>query len=124
MDVLHNLAFGFEHADLATCCSAPSAVRGNRPPVCCPARPLATISIPLPPTDPDDGRAAHAAGPPRRPARDRGSRTVKIPHASSIVACIDGYQMTPRQDLPGFAHRGGLELHRRHRGDRRAFFFA
>ena len=47
--------------------------------------------------------------------------TMKIPHASSIVACIDGYQMTLNgQDGPCALHRRRLELHRRHGRDRRA----
>ena len=46
---------------------------------------------------------------------------MKIPHASSIVACIDGYQMTLKGKTGlALVHRGRVQLHRRHRGDRRA----
>src|SRR5512140_3216931 len=100
MDVLHNLAFGFEHAltwqNLLFCaigCTVGTLV-GLLPGL----GPLATISILLPLTYsiPTDGALIILAGIYYGTQyRDSVSAiTMKIPHASSIVACIDGYQMT------------------------------
>jgi putative tricarboxylic transport membrane protein len=100
MDILHNLAFGFEHAltlqNLMFCaigCTVGTLV-GLLPGL----GPLATISILLPLTYsiPTGGALIMLAG--IYYGAQYGDAvsaiTMKMPHASSIVACIDGYQMT------------------------------
>ena len=100
MEVLHNLAFGFEHAltwqNLLFCaigCTVGTLV-GLLPGL----GPLATISILLPLTYsiPTGGALIMLAGIyyGAQYGDSVSAITMKIPHASSIVACIDGYQMT------------------------------
>jgi len=100
MDILHNLAFGFEHAltwqNLLFCaigCTVGTLV-GLLPGL----GPLATISILLPLTYsiPTTGALIMLAGIyyGAQYGDSVSAITMKIPHASSIVACIDGYQMT------------------------------
>jgi len=100
MDVLHNLAFGFEHAltwhNLMYCaigCTVGTLV-GLLPGL----GPLATISLLLPLTYsiPTEGALIMLAGIyyGAQYGDSVSAITMKIPHASSIVACIDGYQMT------------------------------
>ena len=100
MDVLHNLAFGFEHAltlqNLMFCaigCTVGTLV-GLLPGL----GPLATISLLLPLTYsiPTSGALIMLAGIyyGAQYGDSVSAITMKIPHASSIVACIDGYQMT------------------------------
>src|SRR3954468_19447335 len=104
MDVLHNLSFGFSHAltihNLMYC--AIGCVVGTLVGLLPGLGPLATISILLPLTYsiPTTGALIMLAGiyyGPQYGAHDGDSVsaiTMKIPHASSIVACIDGYAMT------------------------------
>ena len=100
MDVLHNLAFGFGIAltwqNLMYCaigCTVGTLV-GLLPGL----GPLATISILLPLTYsiPTSGALIMLAGIyyGAQYGDSVSAITMKIPHASSIVACIDGYQMT------------------------------
>lgn len=100
MDVLHNLMFGFEHAltlqNLMFCaigCTVGTLV-GLLPGL----GPLATISLLLPLTYsiPTGGALIMLAGIyyGAQYGDSVSAITMKIPHASSIVACIDGYQMT------------------------------
>ncbi len=100
MDVLHNLAFGFEHAltlqNLMFCaigCTVGTFV-GLLPGL----GPLATISLLLPLTYsiPTTSALIMLAGIyyGAQYGDSVSAITMKIPHASSIVACIDGYQMT------------------------------
>ena len=100
MDVLHNLALGFGIAltwqNLMYCaigCTVGTLV-GLLPGL----GPLATISILLPLTYsiPTDGALIMLAGIyyGAQYGDSVSAITMKIPHASSIVACIDGYQMT------------------------------
>ena len=100
MDVLHNLAFGFSHAltlqNLLFCaigCTVGTLV-GLLPGL----GPLATISLLLPLTYsiPTNGALIMLAGIyyGAQYGDSVSAITMKIPHASSIVACIDGYQMT------------------------------
>jgi putative tricarboxylic transport membrane protein len=100
MDILHNLAFGFEHAltlhNLMFCaigCTVGTLV-GLLPGL----GPLATISLLLPLTFSIDtgGALIMLAGIyyGAQYGDSVSAITMKIPHASSIVACIDGYQMT------------------------------
>ncbi|HUR88777.1 MAG TPA: tripartite tricarboxylate transporter permease [Ramlibacter sp.] len=100
MDVLHNLAFGFEHAltlnNLLFCalgCTVGTLV-GLLPGL----GPLATISLLLPLTYsiPTTSALIMLAGIyyGAQYGDSVSAITMKIPHASSIVACIDGYQMT------------------------------
>ncbi|HXE50774.1 MAG TPA: tripartite tricarboxylate transporter permease, partial [Ramlibacter sp.] len=100
MDVLHNLALGFEIAlswqNLLYCaigCTVGTLV-GLLPGL----GPLATISILLPLTYsiPTGGALIMLAGIyyGAQYGDSVSAITMKIPHASSIVACIDGYQMT------------------------------
>ena len=100
MDVLHNLAFGFEHAltwqNLMFCaigCTVGTLV-GLLPGL----GPLATISLLLPLTYsiPTGGALIMLAGIyyGAQYGDSVSAITMKIPHASSIVACIDGYAMT------------------------------
>ena len=100
MDTLHNLAFGFEHAltiqNLLFCalgCTVGTLV-GLLPGL----GPLATISLLLPLTYsiPTTGALIMLAGIyyGAQYGDSVSAITMKIPHASSIVACIDGYAMT------------------------------
>jgi putative tricarboxylic transport membrane protein len=100
MDILHNLAFGFEHAltlqNLLLCalgCTVGTLI-GLLPGL----GPLATISLLLPLTYsiPTTGALIMLAGIyyGAQYGDSVSAITMKIPHASSIVACIDGYQMT------------------------------
>ena len=100
MDVLHNLAFGFEHAltwqNLLFC--AVGCVVGTLVGLLPGLGPLATISILLPLTYsiPTGGALIMLAGIyyGAQYGDSVSAITMKIPHASSIVACIDGYKMT------------------------------
>ena len=100
MDALHNLAFGFGIAltwqNLLYCaigCTVGTLV-GLLPGL----GPLATISILLPLTYsiPTSGALIMLAGIyyGAQYGDSVSAITMKIPHASSIVACIDGYKMT------------------------------
>src|SRR5260221_9434251 len=100
MDVLQNLSLGFGHAltlqNLLFCaigCTVGTLV-GMLPGL----GPLATISILLPLTYsiPTGGALIMLAGIyyGAQYGDSVSAITMKIPHASSIVACIDGYQMT------------------------------
>ena len=100
MEILNNLAFGFSHAltmqNLMFCaigCSVGTLV-GLLPGL----GPLATISLLLPLTFsiPTTGALIMLAGIyyGAQYGDSVSAITMKIPHASSIVACIDGYQMT------------------------------
>ncbi len=100
MEILHNLAFGFGHAltlqNLLYCaigCTVGTLV-GLLPGL----GPLSTISLLLPLTYsiPTDGSLIMLAGIyyGAQYGDSVSAITMKIPHASSIVACIDGYQMT------------------------------
>jgi TctA family transporter len=100
MEILHNLAFGFEHAltlqNLMFCaigCTVGTLI-GLLPGL----GPLATISLLLPLTYsiPAGGALIMLAGIyyGAQYGDSVSAITMKIPHASSIVACIDGYQMT------------------------------
>jgi TctA family transporter len=100
MDILHNLAFGFEQAmtmqNLLFCaigCTVGTLI-GLLPGL----GPLATISLLLPLTYsiPTGGALIMLAGIyyGAQYGDSVSAITMKIPHASSIVACIDGYQMT------------------------------
>jgi len=100
MEILHNLAFGFEHAltwhNLMFCalgCTVGTLV-GLLPGL----GPLATISLLLPLTYsiPTGGALIMLAGIyyGAQYGDSVSAITMKIPHASSIVACIDGYAMT------------------------------
>src|SRR6478752_4699637 len=100
MEVFHNLAFGFSHAltwaNLMYCaigCTVGTLV-GLLPGL----GPLATISIFLPLTFsiPTTGALIMLAGIyyGAQYGDSVSAVTMKIPHASSIVACIDGYAMT------------------------------
>jgi putative tricarboxylic transport membrane protein len=100
MDILHNLSLGFSHAatwqNLMFCavgCTVGTLV-GLLPGL----GPLATISLLLPLTYsiPTDGALIMLAGIyyGAQYGDSVSAITMKIPHASSIVACIDGYQMT------------------------------
>jgi TctA family transporter len=100
MDILHNLAFGFEHAltwqNLLFC--AIGCVVGTLVGLLPGLGPLATISILLPLTYsiPTGGALIMLAGIyyGAQYGDSVSAITMKIPHASSIVACIDGYKMT------------------------------
>src|SRR3569832_2807715 len=100
MEVLQNLAFGFQHAltlnNLMFCalgCTVGTLV-GLLPGL----GPLATISLLLPLTYsiPTGGALIMLAGIyyGAQYGASVSAITMKIPHASSIVACIDGYQLT------------------------------
>jgi putative tricarboxylic transport membrane protein len=100
MEVLHNLAYGFEHAltlqNLLYCalgCTIGTLV-GLLPGL----GPLATISLLLPLTYsiPTGSALIMLAGIyyGAQYGDSVSAITMKIPHAASIVACIDGYQMT------------------------------
>src|SRR5947207_14171126 len=100
MEIIHNLAFGFEHAltlhNLMYC--AIGCVVGTLVGLLPGLGPLATISILLPLTYsiPNGGALIMLAGIyyGAHYGDSVSAITMKIPHASSIVACIDGYQMT------------------------------
>ncbi|GAP34352.1 tripartite tricarboxylate transporter permease [Piscinibacter sakaiensis] len=100
MDVLHNLMFGFQHAltpaNLMYCaigCTVGTLI-GLLPGL----GPLATLSLLLPLTYsmPVTGALIMLAGIyyGAQYGDSVSAITMKIPHASSIVACIDGYAMT------------------------------
>src|SRR5512142_1467779 len=100
MEILHNLAFGFEHAltwqNLMFC--AIGCVVGTLVGLLPGLGPLATISLLLPLTYsiPVGGALIILAGIyyGAQYGDSVSAITMKIPHASGIVACIDGYQMT------------------------------
>src|SRR5215468_11208603 len=100
MEILHNLAFGFEHAltlqNLLFC--AVGCVVGTLVGLLPGLGPLATISLLLPLTYsiPVGGALIMLAGIyyGAQYGDSVSAITMKIPHASSIVACIDGYQLT------------------------------
>jgi putative tricarboxylic transport membrane protein len=100
MEILHNLAFGFEHAltlqNLMFC--AIGCMVGTLVGLLPGLGPLATISLLLPLTFsiPTEGALIMLAGIyyGAQYGDSVSAITMKIPHASSIVACIDGYQMT------------------------------
>jgi len=100
MEILHNLAFGFEHAltlqNLMFC--AIGCVVGTLIGLLPGLGPLATISLLLPLTYsiPVTGALIMLAGIyyGAQYGDSVSAITMRIPHASSIVACIDGYQMT------------------------------
>ena len=100
MDILNNLAFGFSHAltlsnlmYCATGCFVGTLV-GLLPGL----GPLPTISLLLPLTYslPTTGSLIMLAGIyyGAQYGDSVSAITMKIPHAASIIACIDGYQMT------------------------------
>ena len=100
MDTLNNLAFGFEHAltlhNLMYC--AIGCMVGTLVGLLPGLGPLSTISLLLPLTYSIDttGSLIMLAGIyyGAQYGDSVSAITMKIPHASSIVACIDGYQMT------------------------------
>jgi putative tricarboxylic transport membrane protein len=100
MEILHNLAFGFEHAltlhNLLYC--AIGCIVGTLVGMLPGLGPLSTISLLLPLTYsiPTGGALIMLAGIyyGAQYGDSVSAITMKIPHASSIVACIDGYQMT------------------------------
>ncbi|MFO1414837.1 MAG: tripartite tricarboxylate transporter permease [Burkholderiales bacterium] len=100
MEVLQNLAFGFEHAltlhNLMYC--AIGCIVGTLVGLLPGLGPLATISLLLPLTYsiPTGGALIMLAGIyyGAQYGDSVSAITMKIPHASSIVACIDGFQMT------------------------------
>ncbi len=100
MDILHNLAFGFGHAltlnNLMYC--AIGCMVGTLVGLLPGLGPLSTISLLLPLTYsiPTGGALIMLAGIyyGAQYGDSVSAITMKIPHASSIVACIDGYQMT------------------------------
>jgi len=100
MEILNNLAFGFEHAltlhNLWYC--AIGCMVGTLVGLLPGLGPLSTISLLLPLTYslPTDGSLIMLAGIyyGAQYGDSVSAITMKIPHASSIVACIDGYQMT------------------------------
>ena len=99
MDLFTNLAFGFDHAltmsNLMYC--AIGCVVGTLIGLLPGLGPLSTISLLLPLTYsiPTDGSLIMLAGIyyGAQYGDSVSAITMKIPHASSIVACIDGYQM-------------------------------
>src|SRR5438067_8521836 len=100
MEVLHNLAFGFSHAltlQILRCCAIGCTV-GTLVGLLPGLGPLATISLLLPLTYsiPTGGALIMLAGIyyGAQYGDSVSAITMKIPHASSIVACIDGYAMT------------------------------
>jgi putative tricarboxylic transport membrane protein len=100
MDILHNLAFGFGHAltlhNLLYC--AVGCVVGTLVGLLPGLGPLATISLLLPLTYsiPTGSALIMLSGIyyGAQYGDSVSAITMKIPHASSIVACIDGFQMT------------------------------
>ncbi|KAJ8138219.1 hypothetical protein OY671_008567, partial [Metschnikowia pulcherrima] len=102
MEMLNNLAFGFEHASTsqnsmycAIGCVVGTSV-GSSPG----SGPSSTISSSLPSTYsiPTGGASIMLAGIyyGAQYGDSVSAITMKIPHASSIVACIDGYQMNSK----------------------------
>ena len=99
MDILNNLMLGFEHAltwqNLLYC--AMGCVIGTLVGLLPGLGPLSTISLLLPLTYsiPTGGALIMLAGIyyGAQYGDSVSAITMKIPHASSIVACIDGYQM-------------------------------
>src|SRR4051812_33615547 len=108
MEVLHNLAFGFEHAltlhNLLYC--AGGCMVGTLVGLLPGLGPLATISILLPlayAIPPGSALIMLAAIYYGAQYGDSVSAiTMPMPHASSTVACIDGYQMN-LNGKPGLA---------------------
>ena len=102
MEILHNLAFGFEHAltlnNLMFC--AIGCIAGTIVGLLPGLGPLATISLLLPLTYsiPVDGAIIMLAGIyyGAMYGENVSAITMKIPHASSIVMCIDGYALTSK----------------------------
>jgi TctA family transporter len=100
MEVIHNLAFGFSHAltihNLMYC--AIGCMVGTLVGLLPGLGPLATISILLPLTYaiPTGGALIMLAGIyyGAQYGDSVSAITMRIPHASSIVACIDGYGLT------------------------------
>src|SRR5690349_88606 len=100
IQIVNNLLFGFEHAltlhNLLLC--ATGCVVGMLVGLLPGLGPLATISLLLPLTYslPPTGALIMLAGIyyGAQYGDNVSAITMKIPHASSIVACIDGYQMT------------------------------
>src|SRR3954451_12798247 len=100
IQIINNLLFGFEHAlslqNLLYC--ATGCVIGMLVGLLPGLGPLATISLLLPLTFslPVTGALIMLAGIyyGAQYGDSVSAITMKIPHASSIVACIDGYQMT------------------------------
>jgi putative tricarboxylic transport membrane protein len=100
MEIVDNLVFGFSHAltvqNLLLC--ATGCIIGMLVGVLPGLGPLATISLLLPLTFslPATGALIMLAGIyyGAQYGDNVSAITMKIPHASSIVACIDGYQMT------------------------------
>jgi TctA family transporter len=100
MDILHNIMFGFGHAltwtNLMYC--AIGCIIGTLIGLLPGLGPLATISLLLPLTYslPTDAGLIMLAGIyyGAQYGENVSAITMKIPHASSIVACIDGYAMT------------------------------
>ena len=100
MEILHNLTFGFEHAltlhNLMYC--AIGCMVGTLVGLLPGLGPLSTISLLLPLTYaiPTEGALIMLAGIyyGAQYGDSVSAITMKIPHASSIVACIDGYEMT------------------------------
>jgi putative tricarboxylic transport membrane protein len=100
MEIWQNLAFGFDHAltvnNLFYC--AAGCVVGTLVGLLPGLGPLATISLLLPLTYaiPTDGALIMLAGIyyGAQYGDSVSAITMKMPHASSIVACIDGYAMT------------------------------
>lgn len=100
MDIIQNLAFGFEHAltvqNLLFC--AAGCVIGTLVGLLPGLGPLATISLLLPLTYsiPMSDALIMLAGIyyGAQYGDSVSAITMKIPHATSIVACIDGYKMT------------------------------
>src|ERR1043165_2220930 len=100
LQIIQNLLFGFEHAlslnNLMFC--ALGCVVGMLVGLLPGLGPLATISLLLPLTYglPTTGALIMLAGIyyGAQYGDNVSAITMKIPHASSIVACIDGYQMT------------------------------
>ena len=100
MDVLHNLAFGFEHAltwqNLMYC--AVGCLVGTLIGLLPGLGPLSTISLLLPLTYsiPTGGALIMMAGIyyGAQYGDSVSAITMKMPHAGSIVTCIDGYELT------------------------------
>ena len=127
MDILHNLAFGFEHAltlqNLMFC--AIGCMVGTLVGLLPGLGPLATISLLLPLTylDPHRRRADHAGGHLLRRAvrrqreRHHDEDPAREQHRGVHRRLPDDAQ---GQDRPGAVHRRRFELHRRHGRDRRA----
>jgi putative tricarboxylic transport membrane protein len=127
MEIIDNLVFGFSHAltihNLLLC--AIGCVIGMLVGLLPGLGPLATISLLLPLTFslPATGALIMLAGIyyGAQYGDNVSTITMKIPHASSIVACIDGYPDDAEgKDRCRAVLSGRVELHRRHRRDPRA----